>query len=78
MGLFWTSADGNDGIGLSAPTPSRRVSRPLVERVAIAAVIGLLVFEKSGVTFEIAVGGGIIMMLLPMATWKQSIEIFGQ
>jgi len=46
MGLFWTSADENDGIGLSAPTPLRRVSRPLVERVVIAAVIGLLVLER--------------------------------
>jgi len=41
MGLFWRSANGNNGIGLSTPTPPSRAWRPSEESVAmVAAVIG--------------------------------------
>jgi hypothetical protein len=39
MGLFWMSANGNDGIGLSTPTPPSRAWRPSEESVAIAAAV---------------------------------------
>jgi hypothetical protein len=43
MGLFWLSANGNGGIGLSTPTSPSRAWRPSEESVAIAAaVIGQL------------------------------------
>src|SRR5438046_188066 len=39
MGLFWTSACGNDGIGLSIPIPPSKAWRPSEESVAIAAAV---------------------------------------
>jgi hypothetical protein len=40
------SADGNDGIGLFAPTPSRRAWRPAVVSVPIVAIIGWLILQR--------------------------------
>ena len=40
------SADENDGIGHSAPTPPSRAWRPSVETVLIAVVIELLIIDR--------------------------------
>lgn len=68
------SADGNDGIGLSTPTPTSRAWRPSEESVVIvAAVIGqlataieLLVLEKRYVTGRSKAGDGVFASLILM------------
>jgi hypothetical protein len=39
MGLFWMSDEWNDGIGLSAPTPTSKDWRPSEDSVAIVVTI---------------------------------------
>jgi hypothetical protein len=67
MGLFWGSANGNGGIGLSTPTPLSRAWRPSEESVAIAAAvigkppttIGLLVLERDVQRAGLRLGRGL-------------------
>jgi hypothetical protein len=66
MGLFWMSASGNDGIGLSIPTLPSRAWSPSEESVVMAAAvigqlptaIGLLVLERDVQRAEARLGRG--------------------
>jgi hypothetical protein len=71
MGLFWMSANGNDGIGLSTPTPPSRAWRPSEEGVAIAAAVA----RKRCTMDRIKVGEGGFGLILTFLPWNILIAV---